>query len=151
MRPPGPPLGRELARTAKAVGRAFNGALVEAGGSLPIWLVLSSLKGEQWRTQHELARAVGIEGPTLTRHLDGLERAGLVVRRRDPEDRRAVRVELTEEGERLFGTLLQAVIRFNKQLTAGLGEQELKRLRKTLARLEQNVRPREDATALPRS
>ncbi|SRR5712691_3848236 len=140
MRPPGPPLGRELARTAKAVGRAFNGALVEAGGSLPIWLVLSSLKGEQWRTQHELARAVGIEGPTLTRHLDGLERAGLVVRRRDPSDRRAVQVELTAAGHALHAQLLEAVIAFNRRLHAGLTKQEIDELRHALARLEENVR-----------
>jgi len=140
MRPPGPPLGRELARTAKAVGRAFNGALVEAGGSLPIWLVLSSLKGEQWRTQHELARAVGIEGPTLTRHLDSLERAGLVVRRRDPSDRRAVQVELTAAGHALHAQLLEAVIAFNRRLHAGLTKQEIDELRHALARLEENVR-----------
>jgi len=140
MRPPGPPLGRELARTAKAVGRAFNGALVEAGGSLPIWLVLSSLKGEQWRTQHELARAVGIEGPTLTRHLDSLERAGLVVRRRDPSDRRAVQVELTAAGHALHAQLLEAVIAFNRRLHAGLTKQEIDALRHALARLEENVR-----------
>jgi MarR family transcriptional regulator for hemolysin len=140
MRPPGPPLGRELARTAKAVGRAFNGALVAAGGSLPIWLVLSSLKGEQWRTQHELARAVGIEGPTLTRHLDSLERAGLVVRRRDPNDRRAVQVELTAAGHALHAQLLEAVIAFNRRLHAGLTRQEIDELRHALARLEENVR-----------
>ncbi|HEX9599397.1 MAG TPA: MarR family transcriptional regulator, partial [Gaiellaceae bacterium] len=122
------------------VSRAFNDALVDAGGSLPIWLVLAALKESPWRTQLDLARAVGIEGPTLTRHLDGLEEAGIVVRRRDPDDRRAVRVELTEAGERLFGTLLKAVISFNKRLTAGLSEQELKRLRTTLAKLQQNVR-----------
>ncbi len=140
MRPDGPPIGRQLALTAKAVSRAFNDALVDAGGSLAIWLVLAALKESPWRTQLDLARAVGIEGPTLTRHLDGLEEAGLVVRRRDPDDRRAVRVELTEAGERLFGTLLKAVISFNKRLTAGLSEQELKRLRTTLAKLQQNVR-----------
>jgi DNA-binding MarR family transcriptional regulator len=50
-----------------------------------------------------------------------------------------VRVEVTAEGERLFRTLLQAVIAFNRDLTDGLGEAELTRLRKTLARLEQNV------------
>jgi MarR family transcriptional regulator for hemolysin len=140
MRPDGPPVGRQLAATAKAVSRAFNAALADAGGSLPTWLVLSSLRDGRWRTQLELARAVGIEGPTLTRHLDALEQAGLVERRRDPSDRRAVQVELTEAGERLHGTLLRAVIAFNRRLTAGLGEQELRRLRQTLARLEQNVR-----------
>jgi MarR family transcriptional regulator, transcriptional regulator for hemolysin len=140
-RPTQTPIGLQLASTSKAVSRAFNDALTEAGGSLPIWLVLSSVKGESRRTQLEVARAVGIEGPTLTRHLDGLEEAGLVVRLRDADDRRAVRVELTDAGEELFQRLRKAVIAFNARLTEGISEQELDRLRKTLARLSDNVRP----------
>jgi MarR family transcriptional regulator, transcriptional regulator for hemolysin len=140
-RPTQTPIGLQLASTSKAVSRAFNDALTEAGGSLPIWLVLSSVKGESRRTQLEVARAVGIEGPTLTRHLDGLEEAGLVVRLRDADDRRAVRVELTDAGEELFQRLRKAVIAFNARLTEGISEQELDRLRQTLARLSDNVRP----------
>ena len=56
--------------------RAFDDALAEAGGSIPMWLVLTNLKAAAWRSQHDLAGAVGIEGPTLTRHLDGLEQPG---------------------------------------------------------------------------
>jgi MarR family transcriptional regulator for hemolysin len=134
------PIGLQLANTSKAVGRAFNDRLAEAGGSVPVWLILSSLKSNERRTQLDLARAVGIEGPTLTRHLDGLEENGIVRRVRDGADRRAVRVELTAEGERLFATLRQAVIAFNRDLTSGLTDAELERMRKTLARLEQNVR-----------
>src|SRR5919204_3638844 len=99
------PIGFHLAHVQKAVGRAFNDALAEAGGSTPVWLVLLSIVQGKPGSQLDLARAVGIEGPTLTRHLDGLEEAGLVVRRRDPDDRRAIRVELTEAGERLFAEL----------------------------------------------
>jgi MarR family transcriptional regulator for hemolysin len=139
MRPDGPPIGLHLASAAKTVSRAFNAALAEAGGSLPTWLILTSLRGEQWRTQHELARSLGIEGPTLTRHLDSLERAGLVERRRDPSDRRAVQVELTPAGEALHTKLRTNVVAFDEQLRAGLGAAELKRLRATLRRLEQNV------------
>jgi MarR family transcriptional regulator for hemolysin len=139
-RPAGAPIGLQLATTSKAVSRAFNDVLAEAGGSLPVWLVLSSLKSEDWPTQLELARAVGIEGPTLTRHLDGLEEAGLVVRQRDVQDRRAVRVELTPAGETMFEQLLKAVIAFSGRLTAGIPEEELDRTRRTLARLEENVR-----------
>jgi MarR family transcriptional regulator, transcriptional regulator for hemolysin len=140
MKPTTTPIGLQLANTSKAVSRAFNDRLVDAGGSVPTWLILSSLKSNERRTQLELARAVGIEGPTLTRHLDGLEENGIVRRLRDGSDRRAVRVELTPEGERLFQTLRQAVIAFNRALTDGVGEPELERLRTSLARLEQNVR-----------
>jgi MarR family transcriptional regulator for hemolysin len=139
MRPTGTPIGLRLALTAKVVSRAFNDALTEAGGSLPVWLVLSSLKSEHRNTQLDLARAVGIEGPTLTRHLDSLEESGLVVRHRDSADRRAVRVELTDAGERLYQALLKAAIAFNKRLTAGMSEQELARLQRSLEQLAQNV------------
>jgi MarR family transcriptional regulator for hemolysin len=139
VKPDRTPIGMQLAVTAKAVGRAFNAALTEAGGSLPIWLVLSMLKGESRRTQHELARAVGIEGPTLTRHLDGMEAAGLVIRRRHPVDRRAIQVELTASGEALHGTLLKTVIAFNVRLRSGLDDAEIERLRTILARLEANL------------
>jgi len=134
------PIGRQLTATAKTVNRAFNDALADAGGSVPTWLILTTLRGDRWRTQQDLARAVGIEGPTLTRQLDGLEEAGLVARRRDPADRRAVQVELTEIGEELHGRLLQAVIVFQRRLTSGLSETEIERTKKTLLRMEQNLR-----------
>jgi MarR family transcriptional regulator, transcriptional regulator for hemolysin len=140
MRPPGTPVGLQLALTSKLVSRAFNDVLAEAGGSLPVWLVLSSLKQEHRRTQLDLARAIGIEGPTLTRHLDGLEESGLVMRHRDTGDRRAVRVELTEAGEQLHAALLKGVIAFHERLTSGVSEPELERLNRTLARLADNVR-----------
>jgi MarR family transcriptional regulator for hemolysin len=139
MKPSGTPVGLQLALTAKLVSRAFNDVLAEAGGSLPVWLVLSSVKQEH-RTQLDLAHAIGIEGPTLTRHLDGLEESGLVVRLRDTGDRRAIRVELTDAGERLYARLLKDVIAFNARLTAGMNEQELSRLNRSLAQLAENVR-----------
>jgi len=138
--PTGPPLGLLLARTSKAVGRAFNTALAEAGGSLPIWLVLTNLRGSAWRSQLELAHAVGIEGPTLTRHLDGMQTAGLVRRVRDPDDRRAFNVELTDAGDALHDRLLEVVIAFNRKLQAGISPAESATLRDLLGRLEANVR-----------
>ena len=135
------PIGLQLAHTSKAVSRAFSDTLAEVGGSVPTWLILTSLMGETWPAQHRLARALHIEGPTLTRHLDGLEEGGLVVRRREADDRRAVRVELTEAGRARHSELLQAVIAFNKRLRAGLSEDEIARLRDLLTRLEANVEP----------
>jgi MarR family transcriptional regulator, transcriptional regulator for hemolysin len=139
VRPDGPPIGLLLATTSKTVGRAFNDALAAQGGSIPIWLILNALKGERRRSQLELARAVGIEGPTMTRHLDGLERAGLVERQRDPVDRRAVQVHLTRAGHALHGRLLKAVIAFNHQLRTGLSRDDLETLRRILGRLQENV------------
>jgi MarR family transcriptional regulator for hemolysin len=142
------PIGRQVALTAKALGRAFNAALVAHGGSLPTWLVLSALEQDQWRTQLELARALGIEGPTLTRHLDALEQAGLVARRRDEADRRIVRVEATEAGRLLHRRLLEAAIAFDKRLRAGFDATEIEQLGGLLARLQANLGP--DGAVAPR-
>lgn len=60
------PIGRDVGTTAKALDRAFTRALAERGGSLSSWLILLALKQQRRRTQQEVARAVGIEGPTLT-------------------------------------------------------------------------------------
>src|SRR5246127_706506 len=98
-RPAHRPLGLHLTRISKTVSRPFDDTLAEAGGSLPVWLVLISLKSRPLASQRELAEAVGIQGATLTHHLDAMESAGLVTRRRDPANRRLHLVELTPAGE----------------------------------------------------
>jgi MarR family transcriptional regulator for hemolysin len=106
MSPPVPlPIGLRLTRTAKTLSRAFDDALAEAGGSLPVWLVLISLKSQQLGNQRALAEAVGIREATLTHHLNAMDAQGLITRRRDPANRRVHLVELTEAGEATFGRL----------------------------------------------
>jgi MarR family transcriptional regulator for hemolysin len=139
MKPQGTPIGLRLATTSKVVSSAFNAALGAKGGSIPVWLILSSLKGGLWSTQLDLARSLGIEGPTLTRHLDNLERSGWVSRRRSETDRRAFRVELTPAGEAAHDRLLGAVIAFNRHLAAGLSQDDLHTLDELLTRLAANV------------
>jgi MarR family transcriptional regulator, transcriptional regulator for hemolysin len=139
MKPPGTPIGLKLARASKAVSQAFSAALASEGGSIPAWLILNSLVDTDWRSQRDLARALGIEGPTLTRHLDGLERGGFVRRVPDPTDRRIQRLELTDDGRAAQQRMLRAVIQFNQQLLSGLSGEELAQLRDLLDRLVVNV------------
>lgn len=138
-RPAEVPIGLLLARTAKAVGRAFDDALAEAGGSRPTWLILLALKSRAWGTQAELARSLDISGPTLTHHLDSLEAEGLVTRTRDPENRRVHVVELTASGDDLFHRLREAAMTHDRKLRAGLEEDDLGRLRNYLGQLQDNV------------
>ena len=133
------PIGLRLTRTAKSVSRAFDDALGEAGGSLPMWLILVSLKGERRGAQRELAEAVGVEGPTLTHHLNRMETAGLVTRTRDPENRRVHRVELTEAGEATFQRLVATVMAFDQRLRTGFTDPEIVALDGLLVRLRANV------------
>jgi MarR family transcriptional regulator for hemolysin len=132
-------IGLQLTRTAKVVSRAFDDALSRAGGSLPMWLVLVSLKSREHDAQRDLARAVGIEGPTLTHHLNRMETAGLITRTRRPRNRRVHDVTLTEAGNATFQRLLTTVIAFDEQLRAGLTAREVATLSQLLERLLTNA------------
>jgi MarR family transcriptional regulator, transcriptional regulator for hemolysin len=135
------PVGLLISRTAKALDRALDDALSAVGGSTATWLVLSSLKAGEHRTQGALAEAVGVQQPTLTHHLDGMTRAGLVRRERDPGNRRVQQVTLTEEGEALFLRLRRAAAAFDGRLKAGLDDDEVGELRRLLAQLVENAQP----------
>ncbi|RRI01344.1 MarR family transcriptional regulator [Mesorhizobium tamadayense] len=134
-----PPIGMNLARTAKVVAQAFDAALVEAGGTLPVWVTLLSVKSKELANQRELAGMIGIQGATLTHHLNAMERQGLLTRRRDPENRRVHQVALTEAGEALFERLRKAAIAFDKRLRTGITDERLAEFAQMLAALRANV------------
>jgi MarR family transcriptional regulator for hemolysin len=121
------------------VSRAFDDALAQVGGSVPVWLVLISLKSQQVRNQRELAEAVGIREATLTHHLNAMDEQGLITRRRDPANRRVHLVELTEAGEDAFQRLRGAATAFDQRLRAGLSGDEVSQLEALLGRLAANV------------
>jgi MarR family transcriptional regulator for hemolysin len=121
------------------VGRAFDEALAEAGGSLPMWLVLLNVKTRRVANQRELAARVGIREATLTHHLNAMEADGLLTRRRDPDNRRIHVVELTEDGEAAFLRLRDAAVAFDRRLRAGISAEEIESLEGVLERLVANA------------
>jgi MarR family transcriptional regulator for hemolysin len=135
------PIGLLVGATAKLLSREFDDALAAVGGSRSTWLVLLSLKTAGHRTQGELAEAVGIRQPTLSHHLDGLERDGLVRRERTSDNRRVQHVTVTEAGEALFLRLRRAAGAFDGRLRAGLDDTEVAELRRLLAQLAENAPP----------
>ena len=137
--PPRVPIGLQLARSARVVSRAFDDALGEAGGSLPVWLVLLNTKTRRIANQRELAEAVGVREATLTHHLNAMEADGLLTRRRDETNRRIHVVELTEAGETAFLRLRDAAVAFDRRLRRGLAAHDIESLEGLLGRLAANV------------
>lgn len=133
------PIGMDLFRTTKVLSQAFEARLVEAGGGLPTWLTLLSVKSQASANQRELAGMIGIQGATLTHHLNAMEKQGLLTRRRDPANRRVHRVELTDAGEALFLRLRDVAVAFDKRLRAGIPDDRIAQIAATLATLRANV------------
>jgi MarR family transcriptional regulator, transcriptional regulator for hemolysin len=141
------PIGLRLNQAARAVGRAFDVALAEAGGSLPVWLILLNLKVRRPGTQRELAEAVGIREATLTHHLNAMSAGGLITRTRHAANRRVQVVTLTEKGDQAFQSLAAAAVAFDAKLRTGLADTDLATLTTLLTRLSANVAaPVEDGT-----
>ena len=139
MRPVNPPIGLHLAWAARTVSRAFDTALTEAGGSLPVWLVLVNLKTRRLANQRELAEAVGVREATLTHHLNAMEAEGLITRRRDSVNRRIHVVEVTDEGEAAFSRLRIAAVAFDRRLRRDMSDKDTAHLEDLLHRLARNA------------
>lgn len=133
------PIGLRLSHTARTVSRAFDQALAAAGGSVPVWRVLISLKSQRLRNQRELADALGIREATLTHHLNAMDTQGLITRRRDPANRRVHLVELTADGEAAFHRMRGAAMAFDRRLRGGISDADLAGLEDLLRRLAGNA------------
>lgn len=89
--------GKLLTAAARLVEYAFDHGIAELGITHAGVRVLDALNPGPL-TQRELAGRCQVQDQTMSRTLDGLERAGLVVRRRDPGDRRRMVVKRTADG-----------------------------------------------------
>jgi DNA-binding MarR family transcriptional regulator len=97
------PVGRLFAAAARLSGPVMW-RLVERHGVSPAgFFLLRALTLENGLRAGELARRMMITPATVTSVVDTLERNGHVERRRDPSDRRAVLVHITDSGRRLVG------------------------------------------------
>jgi MarR family transcriptional regulator for hemolysin len=143
------PIGLRLGQASRTVERAFDAALAEAGGSLPVWLILLNLKVHRPGNQRDLAEIVGITGATLTHHLNAMEAQGLVARSRDNANRRFQVVTLTEAGEAAFARLRTAAIAFDARLRAGFAEADLAGLDAQLRHLAANAGANADTPPWP--
>ena len=105
----------------------------------PQFGVLILLIEQDGQTIGALSQQRAIDAPTMTGIVKRLEQSGLVERRHDREDRRLVKVYLTDEGRDIMRFLPDAAIEFNKTMSQGFSEDEkrdmLVKLQKIVANL----------------
>jgi MarR family transcriptional regulator for hemolysin len=118
--------GFRLARITRRLRQAVDGELRAFGLTEATWRPLAYLGrlGEGIR-QKELAQALGIEGPSLVRLLDGLERRGIIERREDEADRRARGIYLTPTGRELQKRVLRISDSIQRRLLAAVQPTDL--------------------------
>ena len=94
-------LGFALYGAFIAVGRTYRMWLDQIGLTYPQYLVVSVLWEDDDQTITAIASRLDLEPSTITPLVKRLEQAGHIVRKRNPEDERQVKVSLTDQGRAL--------------------------------------------------
>ncbi|MNQ16009.1 Transcriptional regulator SlyA [compost metagenome] len=130
----------QLAQMSRAWRAELDRRLLGMGLSQARWLVLLHLsRFEELPTQRELAKSVGVEGPTLARLLDSLEAQGLIQRMAVAEDRRAKKIALCPPARPLIEKIENISSQLRQELFAGIDDEELRRCQQVHARILANL------------
>jgi len=129
----------EIGETAHALRRAFDRRASALGVTKAQWRVLVKVSRYPGLRQVELADHLEIEPITLCRIIDRLEESGLLERQRDPADRRAWRLHLTEKAGPLIEKLKVIGAALSDEAFAGMTPPEVETLRRGLATIRDNI------------
>ena len=105
----------------------------------PQWGALSLLHNQDGQTIGALSQQRAIDPATVTGIVKRLEQSGLVERRHDHEDRRIVKVYITDEGRDIMRFLPDAVIEFSQIMLQGFSEKEIRDMQLKLQKIIANL------------
>jgi DNA-binding MarR family transcriptional regulator len=122
---------------AKAIAR-----VEQAGYELYDYSVLAILAEGDRETQSAIADALGLDPSRLVALLDSLEKRGLIIRQRDPHDRRRHVISITADGRRTHAQLRALTREVETQFFAPLDPESRKLFHASLLQLAANHDPR---------
>ncbi|MBI6550336.1 transcriptional regulator SlyA [Xenorhabdus lircayensis] len=133
-------LGSDLARLVRVWRALIDHRLKPLKLTQTHWVTLyniSQLPPEQ--SQIQLAKAIGIEQPSLVRTLDQLEEKKLITRHTCVNDRRAKRIKLTGESETFIREVDSVIDSTRKEILGGITHDELTLLASVIKKIEKNI------------
>lgn len=118
--------GQEIARISRGWRAVLDARLRDKGFTQARWYALLQLsRGAPGMSQRELAARVGVEGPTIARLIDALERQGLVERRQANGDRRANELHLTAAAQPLLAEIDRTATQLRHELLGDIPAESL--------------------------
>ncbi|KLN97282.1 transcriptional regulator SlyA [Moellerella wisconsensis] len=133
-------IGTDLARLVRVWRALIDYRLKPLKLTQTHWVTLhniSQLPPDQ--SQIQLAKAIGIEQPSLVRTLDQLEEKKLITRHTCANDRRAKRIKLTDESIPFIKQVDDVISSTRDEILGGITEAELFTLSSLILKLEKNI------------
>jgi len=97
--------------------------------------VLSAIFHDKISTPAGLASFIGVDGAAITRHLDRIEKQGLILRERSAADRRSVNLKLTRKGSGLMPKLVAQSKATNQKFQSELTSTEIKGIQRVVRKM----------------
>jgi DNA-binding MarR family transcriptional regulator len=126
-----------LSRAERSVNRGLAAALAAEDVTVEQWRILQALADGRGLTMGDLAVAVLMPHPTLTKAVDRLVDRALVYRGHDPADRRRVAAYLADRGADLLARVEGGVAEHHRLIAAAYGAERTEGLMRELERLVQ--------------
>jgi MarR family transcriptional regulator for hemolysin len=90
-------------------------------------------------TQLDLVKITRLKAPTVSTTLRNMETDGLITRRTDKDDARAIRVFITEKGREIDKKIRSSGAKIEKNILTGISETDKEQLIKLLSELKVNM------------
>lgn len=132
-------VGAHIGRARRTIVEAIDAELAPLDISHAQWIVVMLLGDGAASTAAELCKILIYDPGAMTRLLDRLEKKGVLRRVRAADDRRAVRLELTADGSKLYPRILQALVQVFNRLLRGFTKSEVRQLEQLLTRMADNA------------
>lgn len=132
-------IGFLIGDVSRMMRRRFDERARTIGVTRTQWRALVTLAREEGLQQGVLAERIEVEPITLCRMIDRLAEAGLVERRRDPADRRAWNIYLTDRSRPLLDRLRAVADELFAAALDGIDDRDSAVLTATLERIRANL------------
>ncbi|GID91318.1 MarR family winged helix-turn-helix transcriptional regulator [Amorphoplanes digitatis] len=124
-----------LSEVERQINRQLAAGLAVEGVSVEQWRILRALSDGRGHSMTDLAEAVLMPHPTLTKAVDRLVDNAVIYRRQDTTDRRRVAVYLSDLGRDLVARLDRRAAEHHNEVAAAFGADRTERLMRELEAL----------------
>ena len=115
-----------IRKTWYNITKMYNRTATEYMASMALGMIILNIDISEGTPSTQLGPNMGMEATSLSRSLNKLETAGVIVRKPDPNDKRKALIHLTPLGMDWREVAKGVVVEFNKKIQSHFKKEEMK-------------------------